>query len=85
MSQQPSLCAERALWSLGYRYIAGIDEAGRGAWAGPVVAAAVILPPEADLARLLPLVRDSKTLSPQQRERCYRAVVACALSIGVGR
>ena len=59
--------------------IAGVDEAGRGSWAGPVVAAAVILP------RSLPNVRldDSKRLSPAQRERAC-AVLRERASIGVG-
>lgn len=84
MSQQPSLCAERALWSLGYRYIAGIDEAGRGAWAGPVVAAAVIFPPHYQPPAEMALVRDSKLLSPRQRERCFEIIARQALAIGVG-
>ncbi|MDQ1300912.1 MAG: ribonuclease [Chloroflexota bacterium] len=65
--------------------MAGADEAGRGAWAGPVVAAAVILPP--DQARLAPLsgsVDDSKLLAPRVRERLFAAIRVCALAVGVG-
>lgn len=84
MSQQPSLCAEQALWSLGYRYVAGIDEAGRGAWAGPVVAAAVVFPPQYEPPAEMALVRDSKLLSPRQREVCFEIIARQALAIGVG-
>ncbi|MEM9421626.1 MAG: ribonuclease HII [Pseudomonadota bacterium] len=59
--------------------IAGVDEAGRGAWAGPVVAAAVILNPDCTPAGL----RDSKTLSEKRRETLGQALWACA-RIGVG-
>ena len=63
----PGLARESALSTSGFRAIAGMDEAGRGAWAGPLVAAAVILPDlaEADAAACsshLAGVRDSKTL-----------------------
>lgn len=84
MSQQPSLRVEQALWSLGYRYIAGIDEAGRGAWAGPVVAAAVIFPPYYQPPAEMAPVRDSKLLSPRQREACFQIIAQQALAVGVG-
>ncbi len=71
---------ERAARKRGFAVIAGADEAGRGPLAGPVVAAAVILPFEACPAG----VRDSKTLTPLQRERAFDALQACALHIGVG-
>ncbi|PKO21749.1 MAG: ribonuclease HII [Chloroflexi bacterium HGW-Chloroflexi-1] len=62
-----------------------MDEAGRGAWAGPVVAAAVILPTNADaLALLLGQVDDSKRLTPATRERLFDVIQAHALSVGVG-
>ncbi len=84
-AQAPTLAQERALWQQGYRCIAGIDEAGRGAWAGPVVAAAVILPAEQPcLAAALAPVRDSKLLSPRQRARCYDLVLEHALAWGAG-
>src|SRR5262245_11368757 len=59
--------------------IAGVDEAGRGPWAGPVVAAAVILDP----ARIPSGIADSKMLEPEERERLYAKIVACA-AVGVG-
>lgn len=65
---------ERALWQGGVRRIAGVDEAGRGPLAGPVVAAAVIFPPEwicDGLPAALIGLNDSKKLSPDQRERFF--------------
>jgi ribonuclease HII len=64
----------------GYRRIAGIDEAGRGPLAGPVVAAAVILP---DHVRLTG-INDSKQLSETERERLYRAILNKAVGVGIG-
>jgi ribonuclease HII len=58
----------------GYHFIAGVDEAGRGAWAGPVIAAAVILPLTTRCSTDLRGVNDSKQLTPRQRE-VYRALV----------
>jgi ribonuclease HII len=81
----PTLEIEQSLWQRGYRFVAGIDEAGRGAWAGPVAAAAVILPPDdAGLAEHLRGVRDSKKLSAKQRERLLESVLGCAVAWGVG-
>ncbi len=60
--------------------IAGVDEAGRGCLAGPVVAAAVILP----AAGVPPDLRDSKRVGPAERERLYRAILASAVAVGVG-
>lgn len=76
---------ERALRARGHHYIAGLDEAGRGAWAGPVVAAAVILPLDnLDLNLVLDGVCDSKQLSHQQREVLYERICTVAVAIGVG-
>ena len=81
----PSLTYEMGLWAEGFRYLAGLDEAGRGAWAGPVVAAAVILPPGGpELARYLSGVRDSKTLSAKRREELLDVIEQHALAWGVG-
>jgi ribonuclease HII len=81
----PDLSLESGLHSRGLRFVAGVDEAGRGPLAGPVVAAAVILPP--DLTGCEPWLRfldDSKRLSPGQRERAVAIVREHALAIGVG-
>jgi ribonuclease HII len=85
VSHPPDLSREQGLWATGYRWIGGVDEAGRGAWAGPVVAAAVILPPDLpDLALLLAPVRDSKQLTPRCREACFALIVRHAISYGIG-
>lgn len=70
----------------GYQLIAGIDEAGRGAWAGPVYAAAVILPLErSDLPNALNGVADSKQLSPQRREAALDVITEVALCVSLGQ
>lgn len=63
----------------GYRFIAGADEAGRGAWAGPLVAAAVIMPDQAAYKKI-PGVTDSKQLSHTQRKKLFPKIVQTALS-----
>ena len=73
-----------ALVHQGYLLIAGLDEAGRGCLAGPVVAAAVILPLDDEHLLLFTGVRDSKQLSARQRERLYETIREHALSVGVG-
>lgn len=64
----------------GFRAVAGIDEAGRGPLAGPVVAAAVILPAEFDL----PGLNDSKQISEKKRNELYPLIHAQALAVGIG-
>jgi len=71
---------EQKHWQSGITYIAGIDEAGRGPLAGPVAAAAVILPQNVDL----PEVTDSKKISEKKRERLFDEIYKIALSVGVG-
>ncbi len=80
----PDLCFEQELWSAGAGRVAGIDEAGRGCWAGPVAAAAVILPADPALIHTLAGVRDSKQMTPAERERCAPLIRAQALAWGVG-
>ena len=75
-----TLIFEQRARSRGYRLIAGIDEAGRGALAGPVVAAAVVLP----IGVRIDGVDDSKKLSPETRERLFDVIMAHALRVGVG-
>jgi ribonuclease HII len=72
---------ERGLRAQGFRLIAGADEAGRGALAGPLVASAVILPEDFDLEG----VNDSKLLTVLQRERAYERIVRDALALSVCR
>lgn len=71
---------EARAWRLGSARIAGLDEAGRGPLAGPVVAAAVIIAPERRIRRLA----DSKLLTPERREELYAVILAQALAVGVG-
>ena len=71
---------EREARSKGHRVIAGIDEAGRGPLAGPVVAAAVILPFECEAGDIY----DSKQLTPDKREAAFHRILHTALDIGVG-
>lgn len=83
----PDLALETELLLKGYARIAGLDEAGRGAWAGPVVAAAVILPldqPQQLQALITAGVNDSKQLTALQRLRLVPLIEAAAVAIGVG-
>jgi ribonuclease HII len=81
----PTLTYETRLWAGGYRRVAGLDEAGRGAWAGPVVAAAVIFPAdEPQLLQRLKGVRDSKQLSAARRTALLKVVQDHVLAWGVG-
>lgn len=73
---------ERALWGRAISPVAGVDEAGRGPLAGPVVAAAVVLHRD-DIEGLAGL-DDSKRLTPAQRDRLYDVIQACAHAVGVG-
>ena len=68
-----------------FTHIAGIDEAGRGALAGPVVAAAVILPLDEQIETLLSGVNDSKQLTPRKRESLFDLICQHALAFGIGR
>ena len=80
---RPTFIEENTLWQHGYRRVAGIDEAGRGPLAGPVVAAAVILPGDFE-AEWKPLINDSKQLSPSLREKLFLSIKDVATGIGVG-
>jgi ribonuclease HII len=75
----PTLRVERSCWEAGDEIVCGIDEVGRGSWAGPVTVAAVV-PPE----RHLTDVRDSKMLTHAERDRCASRVHGWARAIGVG-
>jgi ribonuclease HII len=83
LSQLPNLDEEDKLKSQGYELIAGIDEVGRGALAGPVVASAVILPHPANLTWLR-LVRDSKELNSRKRESLFDLINKEAIAVGIG-
>jgi ribonuclease HII len=78
--EQSTLFFETMARRQGYRAVAGIDEAGRGPLAGPVVAAAVILPEEFDL----PGLNDSKQLSEKKRNQLYPLIHEQAIAVGIG-
>ena len=80
----PNLAEELRLWQTGYVAIAGLDEAGRGALAGPVVAGAVVLPKGAALTGIWAEVRDSKLLSPARREEMAGRIRHAAAGWAVG-
>jgi ribonuclease HII len=75
----PTLRLERRCWDAGEKVVVGIDEVGRGAWAGPVTVAAVVPPPEH-----LKGIRDSKELTRDEREVAAAKVRSWAVAIGIG-
>jgi ribonuclease HII len=83
-NHKPSFKEEKLLREQGYRLIAGVDEAGRGALMGPVVAAAVVLP-DVIKARWKARVRDSKQLRATEREELYGCIREVSLSVGTGQ
>lgn len=72
---------ENKLWAAGYRMVGGLDEAGRGPLAGPVVAACVVFSP----GTYIEGIDDSKKLSPDNRDRLFDIIMDRALAVGVGR
>ena len=80
----PNLDFEQALWQNNFQSIAGLDEAGRGAWAGPVAAAAVILPNDSKIQQRLKGVRDSKELSAKKRSEFAPLIKQVAAAWGSG-
>lgn len=84
MHRPPALDRERDLWQAGVLQVAGVDEAGRGAWAGPVVAGAVVLPPGDENAGILAGVDDSKALTARQRAALYDVVTGWAAGWAAG-
>lgn len=81
MQDAVSLDFEKKLWQAGLGTVAGIDEAGRGPLAGPVVAAAVVFDPAAEM---IEGVRDSKKLTARRREKLYDIIESRAAAIGIG-
>ncbi len=71
---------EAQAWRAGVRWVAGLDEAGRGPLAGPVVAAAVVIAPDRRIRRLA----DSKVLTPERRQALYEVIRERAVAVGVG-
>jgi ribonuclease HII len=71
---------EKTAGKSGFSLIAGVDEAGRGPLAGPVVSAAVVLPGAVDI----PGINDSKKLRPRKRSMLYKQIYDCAIAVGIG-
>lgn len=71
---------EKTAGKKGFSFIAGVDEAGRGPLAGPVVSAAVILPGAVDI----PGINDSKKLTHRKRSILYKQIYDCAVAVGIG-
>lgn len=76
----PTLRVEKELWAEGSDVVVGVDEVGRGAWAGPLTVAAVVLPRD----RRVYGVRDSKQLAEKRREQLYQRVVDWCVAVGIG-
>ena len=79
-SKAPGLSVERALWAEGDRLVAGVDEVGRGSWAGPLTVAAAIVPRD----RRIYKIRDSKMLKEDEREGLFDRVAAWCTAWSVG-
>ena len=79
---RPSFDEEKILWDLGFDYVLGIDEVGRGAFAGPIFAASVVFPKNLK-ASFLDEVNDSKLLKPRKREELSEKIKETALSFSV--
>lgn len=84
MRESPGLRLEQELWAGGIQFIGGVDEAGRGALAGPVMAGVVILPNDSNINLTLAGVRDSKQMTPRQRGLWAEVIKQAALAWAVG-
>jgi ribonuclease HII len=80
VSPPPSLAVERALWDGGHQVVVGVDEVGRGAWAGPIMVGAAVLPRD----RRVYKVRDSKMLREIERERLFGRLASWCQAWAVG-
>jgi ribonuclease HII len=76
----PKLTVERELWEAGHEVVVGVDEVGRGAWAGPITVGAAVLPRD----RRVYKVRDSKMLTEAERERMFDRIAGWCVAWGVG-
>jgi ribonuclease HII len=79
-TEVPSLRLERQLWDAGARVVVGVDEVGRGAWAGPISVGAAVIPRD----RRIYKVRDSKALTEAERERLFDRIAGWCLAWSVG-
>jgi len=83
MFTKPTLNHEKKLWRAGFQNVVGLDEAGKGAWAGPIVAAAVVLPQDIRIKHLG--LNDSKKLTPRKRKEVFLKLtkILSAWSVGI--
>jgi ribonuclease HII len=79
-SAAPTLAFERSLWADGHEVVVGVDEVGRGAWAGPLMVGAAVLPQDRRVYR----VRDSKMLTERERERLFDRIATWCAAWAVG-
>ncbi len=77
----PNINLEKALWEKGFVNVVGVDEAGKGPWAGPVTAGAVIIHSDKQIVKI---VRDSKIMTRIQREKAYKKIVKKSSGFGIG-
>lgn len=78
---KPNISLEKLLWEKGYKNIAGVDEAGRGPWAGPLTAGAVVIH---SAKQIVNFVRDSKLMTKIQREKAYKEICKKSSGFGIG-
>ncbi|MCU1352034.1 MAG: rnhB [Acidimicrobiales bacterium] len=76
----PGLGVERALWAQGHQIVVGVDEVGRGSWAGPLSVGAAVLPPD----RRVNKVRDSKQLTEHEREALFDRIAGWCVAWSIG-
>src|SRR3982751_3216919 len=79
-TKSPSLAVERALWESGHEVVVGMDEVGRGAWAGPLTLGAAVVPRD----RRVNKIRDSKMLSEREREALFDRIAEWCVAWNVG-
>lgn len=84
MPRRPTLTYERRLWRAGHHWVAGLDEVGRGAWAGPVTVGIAVMTPETARRRAPASLRDSKLLTEARREELFDEVAAWCSAWSVG-
>jgi len=80
VNKAPTLALERVLWAEGHEYVVGVDEVGRGSWAGPLMVGAAVLPRDRRVYR----VRDSKMLTESERERLFDRIAGWCTAWAVG-
>lgn len=78
---KPHILLEKSLWEKGFKNVVGVDEAGKGPWAGPVAAAAVIIHSDKQVVKG---VRDSKIMTTIQRENAYKKIIRKSSAFGIG-